>query len=103
MGKATSGRSRCQRVHQTVAEERRAAAATAPWDHVGCVCTTSAATPAACGEDIDVPFRYPYPAPASVVVMPGKSAFNGSNAFQMSEPIGSAPKIASWTVPVARK
>ena len=33
------------------------AAFTAPGDHVGCTCFTRAATPAAWGEDIEVPLR----------------------------------------------
>ncbi len=85
---------------------RVTAAITAPELHPGCICRTRAATPAACGEAIDVPVIQMYLAVPSTAVIPGKigSSSSSKNSQVPSVPVlVQAPRTASCTLSVAAK
>jgi hypothetical protein len=82
---------------------RFTAAARADGLQFGCSSLTSAATPAACGDAIEVPLIHTYVAAPDPVVIPGNVAFSGSSAWNRRLFGGTAPRIASWTVLLAAK
>src|SRR5262249_26583941 len=94
----------CQSAGQLIGVAvRYSAAATADGPQFGCSWRMSAATPAACGEAIEVPLSSAHVAPWSTTVTPGELPVSPSSCWKITEFGGTAASTASWTVPDALK